>query len=147
LQGAKAAAESRPLNRAVLLRLWPAELRHSWVEVFFEGNWVGLDGVILDHAYLDGVRAIAGVDGGAFLGYAVGTNNLAQPPNEWLGTDTVIQAEAVTRDLGVTDDPDTFYREQGANFTGGKGWLFRHLLRDRLNRRATEIRTLGTTQT
>jgi hypothetical protein len=27
------------------------EIRDSWVGVFFEGRWIGLDGVILDRAY------------------------------------------------------------------------------------------------
>lgn len=132
----------------VLYRLWLADIRHNWVEVFFEGRWIRLDGVILDHTYLDGVRTIVGNhDGEAFLGYAVGTNDLAEPPNEWRGVDTAIQAEAVTRDLGVTDDPDSFYREQGANFTGAKGWFFRHVMRDGMNRKVAEIRALGTQST
>jgi hypothetical protein len=35
----------------IVYRLWRAEIRDSWVGVFFEGRWIGLDGVILDRAY------------------------------------------------------------------------------------------------
>jgi hypothetical protein len=89
----------------------------------------------------DGVRAKVepGPEGG-FLGYAVGTHDLAQPPIEWRGTDTAIQATAVARELGVFDDPDSFYRDCGSNFSGVRGWAFRHVIRPRMNRRVAAIR-------
>lgn len=71
----------------LMYRLWRAEIRHSWVEVLFEGRWIGLDGVILDRGYLDGVRAKVGASADrGLLGYAVGTEDLANPPIEWHGT-------------------------------------------------------------
>ncbi len=46
-------------------------------------------------------------------GYGVGTDDLANPPIQWAGTDTRIQATGVNEDFGVFDDPDTFYRAHG----------------------------------
>jgi hypothetical protein len=65
--------------------------------------------VILGARYLDGVRMKFPQRRGSFLGYGVGTDNLAQPPIEWTGADTTIQATGINRDYGVLDDPDSFY--------------------------------------
>jgi transglutaminase-like putative cysteine protease len=77
------ATVTKPLQRGIapeiLYRFWRADIRHSWVEVLLDGRWVALEGVILDRAYLDGVRAKVG-DRGGCLGYAVGTDDLADPP-------------------------------------------------------------------
>jgi transglutaminase-like putative cysteine protease len=131
----------RGMAPAIVYRLWGADIRHSWVEVLFEGRWVGLDGVILDLAYLDGIRAKFHVPAGdGFLGHAVGTGDLADPPNRWRGTDTAIQSAGIARDLGTFDDPDGFYAACGSNFAGLRGWLFRHLIRARMNLRVAAIR-------
>ncbi|HUO39432.1 MAG TPA: transglutaminase family protein [Mycobacterium sp.] len=127
----------------LLYRLAPRRIIHSWAEVFFDGRWVGLEGVILDHAYLDGIRTRIRRDGGPLLGYGVGTDDLANPPIEWAGTDTRIQATGVNQDFGVFDDPDTFYLVHGVNERGIKGWLYRRLMRNAMNKRVTAIRTAG----
>jgi transglutaminase-like putative cysteine protease len=127
----------------LLYRLAPSSIIHSWAEVFVDGRWVGLEGVILDHAYLEGIRARTGQDGGAFLGYGVGTDDLANPPIEWTGTDTRIQATGLNQDFGVFDDPDAFYLAHGVNARGTKGWLYRRLMRNAMNKRVTLIRSAG----
>ncbi len=127
----------------LLYRLAPRSIIHSWAEVFVDGRWVGLEGVILDDAYLKGIRTRTGRDGGAFLGYGVGTDDLANPPIEWVGTDTRIQATGVNQDFGVFDDPDTFYLAHGVNARGSKAWLYRHLMRNAMNKTVKMIRTTG----
>jgi transglutaminase-like putative cysteine protease len=134
----------RGIPPAVAYRLWRADIRHSWVEVLFDDHWVALDGVILDGAYLDGVRAKLGESArGAFVGYAVGTYDVADPPVEWRGTHTAIQTAAFARELGTYDDPDSFFRACGSNFTGVRGWIFRHVLRQLMNRKVAAIRALA----
>lgn len=127
----------------LLYRLAPSSIIHSWAEVFVDGRWVGLEGVILDRAYLEGIRASIRQDGGPFLGYAVGTDDLANPPIQWAGTDTRIQATGVTQDFGVFDDPDTFYLAHGVNARGIKGWLYRRLMRNAMNNRVMAIRAVN----
>lgn len=135
----------RGMVSGLVYRLWRAAIRHSWVEVRFAGRWVGLDGVILDRPYLDGVRTKVRVaEGEGFLGYAVGTDDLSRPPIEWQGTDTAIQTQAVARDLGVFDDPDSFYRAVGSNFAGLRGRLFRSVIQPAMNARVAAIRALAT---
>lgn len=122
-------------------RLAPDEILHSWVEVPAVGGWARLEGVILDHAYLAGLRRHLDRHDGALLGYAVGTEDLADPPVTWCGSDTEIQMTGVARDLGVHDDPDTWYSTAGTNLSGLRAWLYRHIVRHIMNRRVRTIRS------
>ncbi len=133
----------KELQHGVMVRplYWfaPASIIHTWAEVFSGGRWVGLEGVILDEAFLEGVRAHTGCSG-PFLGYGVGTDNLADPPVAWCGTDTLIQATGIDQDFGVYDDPDSFYAAHGVNARGIKGWLYGQVMRKDMNRRVARIR-------
>ncbi len=121
----------------------PRRILHSWAEILVDGRWVGLEGVILDAHYLDGLRVITGRRAGPFLGYGVGTDDLAAPPVEWCGTDTCIQATGIDQDFGAFDDPDAFYRAHGVNAGGVKGWLYANIMRKVMNRRVERIRRCG----
>ncbi|MBN9159529.1 MAG: transglutaminase [Myxococcales bacterium 68-20] len=121
----------------------PTSIFHTWVEVSVEGRWVGLEGVILDAAYLQGLRSSVASDTTCFLGFGVGTENLAQPPIEWRGTDTFIQSTGVNADFGVYDDPDGFYAEHGNNLSGFRAWLYARWIRHVLNRNVARIRARG----
>lgn len=125
---------------AVTYALAPDEILHTWVEVEWEGRWTALEGVILDGAYLDGVRAAHPGTSGAFLGYAVGTERLEAPAVAWKGEDTFVQATGLARDHGVFTDPDAFYAEHGTNLGPVLGWLFRHVVRHRMNRTVQRLR-------
>lgn len=124
--------------------LAPRNILHSWAEVLLEGRWLALEGVILDQRYLDGLRAMFPHERGAFLGYGVGTENLAAPSIDWRGEDTSVQMTGVHRDLGVFDDPDTFYATHGGNLSGLKDWLYRRWVRHWMNRRVSSIRGCNT---
>lgn len=119
----------------------PGSIIHSWAEVNIGGRWAGLEGVILDDDYLHGLRARTGQQDGPFLGYGVGTRDLADPPVAWKGTDTFIQSTGVNRDFGTFDDPDDFYRRHGVNARGVRGWLYRNVMRPAMNTRVRTIRT------
>lgn len=127
-------------------RLAPSEIVHTWAEVQVDGKWTSLEGVILDGPYLDGLRRRFPDEDGPFLGYGVGTDNLADPPIDWQGDDTAIQATGLARDHGVFPDPDGFYSSVGANLPGPRGWLFRHVVRHRMNRNVAGIRSRATGQ-
>lgn len=134
----------KKLQHGVMVRplYWfaPASIIHTWAEVFSGDRWVGLEGVILDGAFLSGVRAHTGCAGGPFLGYGVGTENLADPPVEWRGSDTLVQATGIDQEFGVYDDPDSFYAAHGVNASGLKGWLYSRIMRKDMNRRVARIR-------
>jgi len=118
----------------------PRSIIHTWTEVAVGGHWVALEGVIVDTGFLQGVRAKTGQSSGPLLGYGIGTEDLGDPPVDWDGTDTFIQATGINNDLGVFDDPDDFYRRHGVNARGVKGWLYRNIMRKAMNKRVNSIR-------
>lgn len=120
--------------------LTPRSILHSWVEAWFGDRWVKLEGFILDHAYLRALQLRFTQHHGPFRGYGVATPDLQCPPVEWLGTDTFIQRDGINRDFGVFDSPDEFYDRYGVNLSWPKRWLFRRLVRHRMNRNLERIR-------
>jgi hypothetical protein len=141
-----AATIHKRLQRGVVTglfyRLAPDQILHSWVEVSFDGQWKRLEGVILDERYLNGLRVHLDQSSGSLLGYGAGTNDIANPLVEWNGCDTEIQMTGVDSDLGIHDDPDTFYAATGTNLAGLKGFLYRKIIRHIMNRTVARIRSL-----
>lgn len=119
--------------------LAPRSIIHSWVEVYYDGRWVNLEGFILDADYLGALqRRFRGAT--RFSGYGVATPCLAAPAVHWQGGDTYIQKEGINADLGVFASPDEFYHCHGSNLSGLRRWLFRHVVRQLMNRRVQRIR-------
>lgn len=119
--------------------LAPARIIHSWVEVWFEGRWVCLEGFILDADYLRSLQRRF-PQTRRFCGFAAATPNLSAPAVEWRGEDTFIQKEGIVDDFGTFDDPDAFYAAHGGNLRGPKRWLFVHLIRHWMNESVAGIR-------
>jgi len=124
--------------------LAPRHILHSWVEVRYQGRWVNLEGFILDKRYLVSLQRMFPQVDGAFCGYGVATASFRNPPINWQGTDTSIQKEGITHDYGTFDAPDDFFRQQGANLSGIREFLFKHLVRKRMNATIARIRSLTT---
>jgi hypothetical protein len=121
-------------------QLAPRSIIHSWVEVFYEGKWVNLEGFILDARYLDGVRRLFPDAEGGFCAYGIGTPDIRNPPVEWKGTDTYIQKTGINHDYGIFDSPDAFYAEHGSNLSGFRRLLYAHVVRHLMNARVDRIR-------
>lgn len=120
--------------------LAPRSIIHSWVEVWFDGRWVNLEGFILDRRYLSALQARFAGRPGAFCGYGAATPDLQAPAVDWCGRDTYIQRDGINHDFGVFDSPDAFYARQGVNLSGAKRWLFRVVVRRWMNRNVAAIR-------
>ena len=120
--------------------LAPRSIIHSWVEVQFDGRWINLEGFILDADYLRSLQHMF-PETAAFCGFGVGTLNLKAPAVQWQGTDTYIQKEGINSDLGVFANPDAFYAQHGANLSGLKRWLYRHVVRHWMNKKVQRIRS------
>ena len=116
---------------------------HSWVEVWFDGKWINLEGFILDSAYLSALQRRFASHKGAFCGYGAATPNLQCPPVHWRGADTYIQKEGINHDFGVFNTPDEFYRGHGVNTSGLVHWLFQNVARHWMNRTVRRIRSGG----
>jgi len=126
----------------------PKRIIHSWVEVYFEGEWLDLEGYIIDKRYLNKVQErfadqCEKNSRGAFSAYGIATKCLKKPDNEWLGKSTYIQKEGIADDFGIYDLPDEFYAQKGSNLTGFKRLLFRYGLRHLMNNNVENIRRLG----
>ncbi len=125
-----------------LYALSPGTLIHTWVEVSHRGQWLHLEGCILDPNYLAGVQALYGNQSRGICGYGAATEDIQNPPVRWQGTNTYVQKEAIVEDHGVFDSPDDLYRKRGSNLdaTGIRRFLFKHFVRKMMNSRVARIR-------
>ena len=119
--------------------LAPRRIIHSWVEVWFEGRWVALEGFILDAPYLASLQRRF-PEARRFCGFGAATPDLSAPAVEWRGQDTFIQKEGIVDDFGVFGSPDEFYARHGSNLSGLKRWLYAHVIRHRMNAQVGRIR-------
>jgi hypothetical protein len=124
--------------------LAPRSIIHSWVEVWFGGRWVNLEGFILDKAYLSALQARFAGHRGPFCGFGAATPDLQNPAVDWCGSDTYIQRDGINHDFGVFDSPDAFYALHGTNLSGPKRWLYENLVRHGMNRNVRAIRARST---
>lgn len=126
--------------------LAPNRILHSWVEVWFGGRWVNLEGFIVDRPFLAQVQRRFANRDGAFCGFGIATPNLKSPPIEWSGTDTYIQKDGIADDLGVYDAPDEFFARRGVNLGPVRSWIFKSFVRKQMNRNVERIRNTGVTK-
>lgn len=116
----------------------PRNIIHSWVEVFLDGEWLDLEGFILDIGVLRSLQD-AFPDRSSLCAYGAGTERLQSPNVEWTGKSTYIQRTGINNDLGVFDNPDDFY-ETHRQLSGLRGMLYRNFVRHWMNRRVAKIR-------
>ena len=119
--------------------LAPASIIHSWVEIWFDGRWVNLEGFILDESYLIALQKTFPA-AKEFCGFGAAVTDLRDPPVQWKGTDTYIQKEGINADFGIFNSPDDFYRKHGTNLSGVRKWVFESVVRAQMNRNVERIR-------
>lgn len=118
----------------------PRRILHSWVEVELDGDWLDLEGFILDGAYLTALQRTFADRQGPFVGYGVATDDLSAPDVEWAGRSTYIQRDGIVDDFGVFAHPDDLYATHGTNLRGLSRWLYGHVLRHAMNATVGRIR-------
>lgn len=118
--------------------LAPRNIIHSWVEVQHRGEWLELEGFILDQAVLTALQA-AFPDRNSLCAYGAGTDCLQAPNVAWSGKSTYIQKTGIIRDFGVFDSPDAFYADH-RQLTGFRGLVYRLIIRHWMNRRVAQMR-------
>lgn len=124
----------------LVYRLSPKEFLHSWVELFYQDTWICLEGIIIDKGFLTGVQNLFPNQSNSFCGYGIATSSLQNPLIDWEGKDTFIQDKTIVQDFGVFDSPDAFYRKHGTNLARLKRFLYRHIIRKRMNSKVRKIR-------
>ena len=120
--------------------LAPKNIIHSWVEVYYQEQWLNLEGFILDKKYLGNLQCNFPDVKGSFCGYGVATSDFRNPQIDWNGADTYIQKDGINNDFGVFEDPDSFYKEHGSNLSGIKAVLYKHVVRKLMNSNVSRIR-------
>jgi len=121
-------------------KIAPKNIIHSWVEIFFNGEWINLEGFILDKKYLNSLQKKFSSTKGRFCGYGAATNNFQSPSVEWEGKSTYIQKEGINNDFGIYDSPDEFYEIHGSNLSGLKAFFYKHHIRKAMNTNVDRIR-------
>jgi Transglutaminase-like superfamily len=126
-----------------LFAVAPKRIIHSWVEIYFEGQWLDLEGYIIDQTYLSQIQSKFSDQCETFSAYGIATACLKRPDIDWQGKSTYIQKEGIADDFGIYDQPDDFYREKGSNLSGVKKIAFRYVLRHLMNANVNKIRQQG----
>lgn len=124
----------------LVYRIAPDDILHSWVEVLHKGEWLELEGFILDAPYLSRLQERFAATGGSLCAYGAGTANLADPRVAWRGRSTYIQRTGINRDLGLFDTPDAFYAAHRQDLPPWKERLYRFFIRHWMNWRVRGIR-------
>lgn len=117
----------RSLMPKIMERLAPSLIVHTWVEVSYNGEWLCLEGVITDKAYITGLRQMFSDYKGEFFDYAVAVRDFNNLHIDWMGESTVIQQQAIQEDLGIYDSPDEFYAEYKQEYRGMKKFLYENI--------------------
>ena len=120
--------------------LAPATIVHTWAEVFYNGNWIALEGVITDEQYIRGIKNKYKDVKGPFARYAVSVKDLNRLSLEWQGEDIFVQNESVEKDFGVYDDPDTFFKDHPQTWSKIKNIAYVHYGRKKMNKTVRKMR-------
>ncbi|UTW66106.1 transglutaminase family protein [bacterium SCSIO 12643] len=135
---------NKALQKGAITGIWyqiaPENILHSWVEVWLDGKWYFLEGVILDRDYISVVQRENRETSGAFCGYGIYTEELQNPAIDWNKNHTFIQRMGINNDFGVFDSPDQFYEKHHQNLNLIKKWFYENVIRHLMNRNVNSIR-------
>lgn len=127
---------------SIVTLLAPRRIVHTWAEVYYNNQWIALEGVIIDKAYIQAVTKKFNHIKGRFIGYGIGTKSLEHLSVAWKGKDTFVQNEAIIYEYGVFKNPDDFYKQYGQHLGAIKAYLFKTYGRYKMTRNVEKIRNL-----
>lgn len=126
--------------KGLYYKLAPKNIVHSWVEVFYHDEWLNLEGFILDSLYLNKLQKKFATTKNSFCGYGVAIDNFQNPPIEWNENNTYIQKDGITKDLGVFENPDEFFKQYSQELTKVKTFIYQTCVRHLMNKNIKKIR-------
>lgn len=130
----------RSLMPKIMAKLAPPLIVHTWAEVFYNGEWLSLEGVITDKAYIAGLQAMFPDYKGKFFDYAVAVEDFSKLQINWVGKNTTVQQKAMVEDLGVFDSPDEFFAEHKQDYRGIKKFTYENIGRKIMTKKVAKIR-------
>ena len=128
------------VTTGIVAALAPDTIVHTWVEVFYQERWIALEGVITDEPYIRAVKKKGREKMGPYAHYAVSVPDLQTLSLAWQGRDIFVQNESVVKDLGVFDDPDTFFAAHPQTWSKVKNIAYVYYGRKKMNRTVRKIR-------
>ncbi len=135
---------NKKLQKGAITGIWyllaPKNIVHSWVEVFYEGKWLNIEGFILDIPYLKNLMKMFPDCKGDFCGYGVATKVFSNPEVYWNESDTYIQKEGINNDFGIFDNPDQFFAKHRQNLSFLKRRAYQSITRHIMNKNVDRIR-------
>lgn len=140
----RAGTVSRVLYRGLLppiqYRLVDKTIYHSFGELYFDNRWIPIGGHIIDHIYLKKLQAKFPDHMGTFLGYGIAVVHFRNPPVTWEEDETAIQSKALRQDLGVFDDPDSFFKKYPKARNNSQKCIYKNIIMPSLNKAIIQLR-------
>lgn len=133
----------RSLMPKIMAKLAPPLIVHTWAEVYYNGEWLSLEGVITDKTYISGLQKMFPDYKGRFFDYAVAVKDFSSLQIYWNGENTSVQQQAVVEDLGIFDTPDEFCSEYKQTYRGFKKFMYENIGRKIMTKNVAKIRMLG----
>jgi len=123
----------------IIYALAPKKIVHAWTEVYFNGKWLALEGVIIDRAYFNNVKNNLCEYNGGYMGYGISVKNKDKINMCWNENSTYIQSFSITDDIGIFDNPDELFRKYNNASNKFKEVIIEKLFR-KTNKRLDDIR-------
>lgn len=135
--------EAEGIIKKVWHKLSPSRLLHCWAEVYVNGEWYVLEGVMLDREYLKGLQQLYGdtIDGGLHCGFGICVDNLKGLNIDWELNDTDFLRKEVMEDLGVFESPDKFYSNNLQPINIVNKFFFENVVQRKMNNTIIKIRS------
>lgn len=133
----------RGATNALINALAPETITHTWAEVLYNGQWLALEGVITDKAYVQAVKKQYPNVSGPFQKYAIAVPDLQTLDVSWRGEPTFVQREALVKDYGTWDSPDAFFAVHPQTWSKLKNFAYVHLGRKMMNANVARMRRRG----
>lgn len=130
----------RGATTALISFLAPRYIIHTWAEVYYNDQWMALEGVITDKKYFHAVKNKYKHEKGEFKRFAIATSHFSTLAIDWNGEATYVQNAAIVTDLGVWDNPDEFFAKYAQNFCGLKHFMYVNLGRKIMNHNVKRMR-------
>lgn len=134
----------KALQKGAISGIWyilsPKNILHSWVEVYVNGNWYFLEGVILDKQYLTKLQEKNKNCKTTFCGFGAYTDAFENPPIDWNLNNTYIQDKGINQDFGLFNSPDEFYAKHQQELGIFKRFIYKNVVRHLMNNNVKRIR-------
>ena len=130
----------RGATTGIITLLAPDKIVHTWVEVYYKGQWLALEGVIIDNQYLEAVKAKYSYVQGKFMKFAIATKDFQKISVDWNENNTYIQNAAIVSDLGVFPNPDKFFENYTQHWCKIKDYMYVHFGRKIMNYNVAKMR-------